>query len=93
MKYPLPLLIYNINDIWFWHQFKLSLVPSLGFCQCNLLGSYSKTCDPHSRQCSCKPGVGGLRCDRCEPGFWGLPKIADGNVGCIRTWIIIAFKY
>ncbi|XP_046396911.1 agrin-like [Ischnura elegans] len=55
--------------------------PSL--CLCNKLGSYSETCDPDSGQCSCRPGVGGLRCDRCEPGYWGLPKISEGHRGCI----------
>ncbi|GFY48023.1 hypothetical protein TNIN_260231, partial [Trichonephila inaurata madagascariensis] len=53
-------------------------------CNCNNLGSYSLTCDPVSKQCPCKPGVGGLRCDRCEPGYWGLHKIADGNSGCVH---------
>ncbi|XP_054715535.1 agrin-like [Uloborus diversus] len=51
-------------------------------CNCNKLGSYSFTCDPVSKQCPCKPGVGGLRCDRCEPGYWGLHKISDGNSAC-----------
>lgn len=49
---------------------------------CNSLGSEDETCDPITRQCSCKPGVGGLRCDRCEAGFYGLPKIAEGKSGC-----------
>ncbi|XP_064610786.1 agrin-like isoform X2 [Liolophura sinensis] len=53
------------------------------YCQCNPLGSFSTTCDSKSRQCTCKPGVGGLRCDRCEPGYWGLPRINEGNIGCI----------
>jgi hypothetical protein len=57
-----------------------------GACQCNALGSFGTTCDPITRQCHCKPGVGSLRCDRCEPGFWGLPKISDGNAGCIRKF-------
>ncbi|XP_054168676.1 agrin-like isoform X2 [Oppia nitens] len=52
-------------------------------CNCNRLGSYSLTCDPTTKQCHCKPGVGGLRCDRCEAGFWGLHKIGEGNSGCI----------
>ncbi|KAI1287382.1 Agrin [Halotydeus destructor] len=52
-------------------------------CDCNRLGSYSLTCDPVTKQCYCKPGVGGLQCDRCEPGFWGLHKISEGNSGCI----------
>ncbi|GFW86532.1 hypothetical protein TNCV_4333161 [Trichonephila clavipes] len=51
-------------------------------CNCNRLGSYSSTCDPVTMQCPCKPGVGDLRCDRCEPGFWGLHKISEGSSGC-----------
>ncbi|XP_023225302.1 agrin-like isoform X1 [Centruroides sculpturatus] len=54
-------------------------------CNCNKLGSYEQTCDPVSKQCPCKPGVGGLRCDRCEPGYWGLHKIAEGNSGCTQS--------
>ncbi|XP_070206823.1 agrin-like isoform X2 [Littorina saxatilis] len=54
------------------------------YCHCNAIGSYGPSCDPVNRQCSCKPSVGGLRCDRCEIGYWGLHKIADaGNSGCI----------
>lgn len=52
-------------------------------CKCNRMGSYSQTCDPVTKQCHCKPGVGGLQCDRCEAGYWGLHKISEGNRGCI----------
>ncbi|XP_065218165.1 agrin-like isoform X2 [Planococcus citri] len=55
--------------------------PSM--CNCNKLGSYSDACEPESGQCKCKPGVGGLKCDRCEPGFWGLPKISNSHPGCL----------
>ncbi|XP_054001386.1 agrin-like isoform X3 [Hylaeus anthracinus] len=55
--------------------------PSL--CNCNRLGSVSDTCNPETAQCECKPGVGGLKCDRCMPGYWGLPKINEGHQGCI----------
>nr|XP_045006946.1 agrin isoform X2 [Jaculus jaculus] len=52
-------------------------------CQCNPHGSYSGTCDPATSQCSCRPGVGGLKCDRCEPGFWNFRGIVtDGRSGC-----------
>ncbi|XP_053214035.1 agrin-like isoform X2 [Panonychus citri] len=51
-------------------------------CACNRLGSIGTTCDPVTRQCQCKPGVGGLKCERCEPGYWGLHKISEGNAGC-----------
>ncbi|XP_034551694.1 agrin isoform X2 [Notolabrus celidotus] len=52
-------------------------------CQCNSYGSYKGTCDPTSGQCSCKPGVGGQKCDRCEPGFWNFRGIVTENMsGC-----------
>uniref|UniRef100_A0A8C8SKM8 Agrin n=1 Tax=Pelusios castaneus TaxID=367368 RepID=A0A8C8SKM8_9SAUR len=52
-------------------------------CQCNSYGSYGGSCDPTTGQCSCKPGVGGLKCDRCEPGFWNFRGIVtDGKSGC-----------
>uniref|UniRef100_A0A3B4X205 Agrin n=1 Tax=Seriola lalandi dorsalis TaxID=1841481 RepID=A0A3B4X205_SERLL len=52
-------------------------------CQCNAYGSYKGTCDPASSQCSCKPGVGGQKCDRCEPGFWNFRGIVTENMsGC-----------
>uniref|UniRef100_A0A674DNC9 Agrin n=1 Tax=Salmo trutta TaxID=8032 RepID=A0A674DNC9_SALTR len=52
-------------------------------CQCNPYGSYKGTCDPDSGQCSCKPGVGGQKCDRCDPGFWNFRGIVTENLsGC-----------
>lgn len=62
----------------------LSMLSS-GTCQCNLYGSYKETCDPTTGQCSCKPGVGGQKCDRCEPGFWNFRGIVTENMsGCTR---------
>ncbi|XP_032503144.1 agrin isoform X2 [Phocoena sinus] len=55
-------------------------------CQCNPHGSYGGTCDPATGQCSCRPGVGGLKCDRCEPGFWNFRGIVtDGRSGCTHS--------
>ncbi|XP_050347435.1 agrin-like [Nymphalis io] len=51
-------------------------------CGCHRLGSVSEQCD-ESGQCQCRPGVGGEKCDRCEPGYWGLPRIGIGHAGCI----------
>ncbi|XP_075405699.1 agrin [Tenrec ecaudatus] len=55
--------------------------PSM--CQCNPHGAYGGACDPATGQCSCRPGVGGTKCDRCEPGFWNFRGIVtDGRSGC-----------
>ncbi|XP_013176798.1 PREDICTED: agrin-like isoform X2 [Papilio xuthus] len=56
--------------------------PITTSCGCNRLGSVSDRCDDDG-QCVCRPGVGGLKCDRCEPGYWGLPRIGSGHTGCI----------
>lgn len=59
-----------------------------GSCHCNPHGSYGGTCDPATGQCSCRPGVGGLKCDRCEPGFWNFRGIVtDGRSGCTREYL------
>ena len=67
----------------------LVVYAAAGKCRCNALGSLATTCDPQTSQCRCKQGVGGLRCDRCEPSYWGLQLIADtpANGGCIREFI------
>ncbi|CAL8254891.1 unnamed protein product [Gadus morhua 'NCC'] len=53
-------------------------------CRCDPLGSLSLQhreegpwCNPRSGQCTCKAGVGGVRCSQCMPGHWGL-----GAKGC-----------
>ncbi|XP_035709385.1 agrin isoform X4 [Folsomia candida] len=55
--------------------------PSM--CLCNKLGSIRETCDPDTKECDCRPGVGGTKCDRCLPGYWGLARRqADVQQGC-----------
>ncbi|CAH8589766.1 unnamed protein product [Dicrocoelium dendriticum] len=57
------------------------LLPARGCspCHCDPVGtlaSYESSeigvCNPETGQCPCKPGVGGLRCERCYPGFYGF---------------------
>ncbi|KAI6235067.1 Laminin alpha [Aphelenchoides besseyi] len=45
-------------------------------CECNQQGSHNeeKQCDPLSGQCLCKENVGGRRCEKCLPGFYGFPQ-------------------
>lgn len=38
-------------------------------CDCYHTGSLSRTCEAETGQCSCKPGVIGRRCDRCDNPF------------------------
>ena len=40
-------------------------------CDCDPVGSLGMACDSSGR-CSCKRGGGGLKCDSCLPGFFGL---------------------
>ncbi|XP_022533328.2 laminin subunit alpha-5 isoform X2 [Astyanax mexicanus] len=39
-------------------------------CNCSPCGTAS--CDPHTGQCQCKPGVSGVHCDHCENGMFGF---------------------
>lgn len=52
-------------------------------CYCNKYGSYNSECSGRHKECICRPGVGGRFCDRCDPDFWGLHKISEGNPGCL----------
>nr|AAY23350.1 netrin 1 [Schmidtea mediterranea] len=39
-------------------------------CRCHPIGSiYPDVCDQRNSQCTCKTGVGGLSCNRCQKGF------------------------
>uniref|UniRef100_A0A8C5U228 Laminin subunit gamma 2 n=1 Tax=Malurus cyaneus samueli TaxID=2593467 RepID=A0A8C5U228_9PASS len=48
-------------------------------CHCHPWGALSPQCDSDG-QCSCKPGVAGDKCDRCQPGFESLSE-----AGCQRS--------
>ena len=47
-------------------------------CSCDPLGALLSECDNMTGQCSCKPGVTGVRCNQCMPGFMGL-----SSTGCV----------
>lgn len=46
-------------------------------CECDDIGSFDGTCDAQTKQCRCKSGIGGLKCDSCLSGFFGY-----SNTGC-----------
>uniref|UniRef100_A0A8C9VFY3 Laminin subunit gamma-1 n=1 Tax=Scleropages formosus TaxID=113540 RepID=A0A8C9VFY3_SCLFO len=50
-------------------------------CSCNPVGSLSTQCDNNGR-CSCKPGVMGDKCDRCQPGYHSLSEAGCRPCSC-----------
>ncbi|KAJ0012238.1 hypothetical protein NQD34_013213 [Periophthalmus magnuspinnatus] len=50
-------------------------------CGCNSIGSESPQCDDRG-VCSCKPGVTGEKCDRCQPGFHSLTEAGCRPCSC-----------
>ena len=62
------------------------------------MGAYDDDCDDVSGQCRCKPGITGITCDQCLPGFWGFspngctskPKTLS-NIGDLHILINIFF--
>uniref|UniRef100_A0A3Q3JLZ6 Netrin-1 n=1 Tax=Monopterus albus TaxID=43700 RepID=A0A3Q3JLZ6_MONAL len=57
-------------------------------CSCHPLGSMSfhladsSLCDPSNGNCICKPGVGGVHCDRCMVGYWGFHEYGCRPCDC-----------
>ncbi|XP_061621466.1 laminin subunit alpha-5 isoform X2 [Phyllopteryx taeniolatus] len=43
-------------------------------CSCSPCGTES--CDPHTGECRCKPGVSGPQCHRCQDGSFGFESCA-----------------
>ncbi|XP_070602395.1 laminin subunit gamma-1 [Erythrolamprus reginae] len=50
-------------------------------CNCSPVGSLSTQCDNYGR-CSCKRGVMGDKCDRCQPGFHSLTEAGCRRCSC-----------
>lgn len=38
-------------------------------CDCYPVGSFSRSCDPETGQCPCRPGVIGRQCNTCDNPF------------------------
>ncbi|CAN9498847.1 unnamed protein product [Ophioblennius macclurei] len=55
-------------------------------CSCHPVGSAlsggGTLCNPSSGECTCKPGVGGPRCDSCLLGYWGLHEYGCRPCDC-----------
>lgn len=59
----------------------LLLLFSPAACSCHPVGSVPP-CDPTGGRCTCKPGVGGARCDSCMLGYWGLHRYGCRPCDC-----------
>ena len=42
-------------------------------CNCHQRGSLSFECNKVGGQCSCRRGVVGRNCDKCQTGYYGFP--------------------
>ena len=51
-------------------------------CSCDPVGAVSATCDSVTGRCECKPGVTGLQCDQCLPGFTDLSASGCSECAC-----------
>jgi len=47
-------------------------------CDCDTIGSTSRTCNLSTGQCDCKEGFKGRKCDECEQDYWKT----DSGKGC-----------
>ena len=52
-------------------------------CQCDPVGAVDTNCDPVSGVCTCKPGVGGDRCDVCRSGFFRFSESGCEPCSCV----------
>ena len=41
---------------------------------CNSDGSVNQLCDKSSGNCECHPFVDGLKCSKCQDGYYGFPE-------------------
>jgi usherin len=49
-------------------------------CNCDPYGSLGPYCNQSSGQCSCKPKISGIKCNKCELGFYNLTSF-----GCLSS--------
>ena len=94
----------NNNNGIVWKAFKgwsslkmvhLSLDPmeTNEACECNVEGSDNPdTCDDNGK-CTCKPNIGGDKCDQCNEGFVGFPNCQEGMIRNFHSKLIIAGKH
>ena len=53
--------------------FRLTASDDCQACKCDPVGSLLLQCDSKG-QCVCKPGVTGIKCDKCQAGYFGFSQ-------------------
>ena len=64
-----------------WSNIQQLVLINLHFttaCNCDVQGSLGSQCN-QALQCSCKPNIEGLKCDRCAPGRENFPTCSGMN--------------
>lgn len=70
-----------------------SLIDTYGIfaCDCNLIGSFSNSCDRYGGQCYCrKNSIVNRKCDKCAPKTWGFS--VEKNI-CQRIYIFFWYNF
>ena len=47
---------------------------------CNSDGSVNQLCDKSSGNCECLPFVDGLKCSKCQDGYYGFPECQGTHI-------------
>lgn len=80
-------LCHERRNVFWLTDSNVNMSPlSSAACSCHTAGSVlsggSPLCSPTSGECTCKPGVGGPRCDSCMMGYWGLREYGCRPCDC-----------
>ena len=57
-------------------------IYGLQSCNCDLIGSFDKPCNPYGGQCECRTNVHNRKCEKCLPKTWGFTIEQNGCQTC-----------
>lgn len=58
-------LVFSVQEFHYRPRASDTCLP----CDCYPVGSFSRSCDPETGQCQCRPGVIGRQCNMCDNPF------------------------
>lgn len=63
-------------------------------CDCYPVGSFSRSCDPETGQCQCRPGVIGRQCNTCDNPFAEVTNSGcEGEQAYVLLWNSVSLCY